>query len=213
MAVGIVGRKRGMTRIFTDSGEAVPVTVIEATPNRVTQVRTKDRDGYQGVQVTTGSRRPSRVTRPEAGHFAGAGVEAGRGLWEFRLTETETPEYEAGQELGVDRFEAGQRVDVTGRSKGKGFAGTVKRHNFRAQRSTHGNSKSHRVPGSIGQAQDPARVFPGKKMAGHLGNARVTMQNLEIVRVDTERNLLLVRGAIPGAVDGDVLVRPAVKAG
>lgn len=212
MTVGIVGRKRGMTRVFTENGEAVPVTVIEAAPNRVTQVRTKDRDGYQGVQVTAGSRRPSRVTKPEAGHFARAGVEAGRGLWEFRLSDAETPEYEPGQELGIDRFEAGQRVDVVGRSKGKGFAGTIKRHNFRGQRNSHGNSKSHRVPGAIGQAQDPSRVFPGKKMAGHLGDARVTTQNLEIVRVDAERNLLLVRGAIPGAVDGDVLVRPAVKA-
>lgn len=215
MAIGIVGRKRGMTRIFTDTGAAVPVTVIEATPNRITQLKTADADGYQAVQVTTGSRRPSRVTRPEAGHFAKAGVDAGRGLWEFRLAEGEQPKpaLEVGGEIKVDLFEAGQRVDVRGVSKGKGFAGNVKRHNFATQDTTHGNSKSHRAPGSIGQNQSPGRVFKGKKMAGQMGNKRSTEPNLEIVRVDAERNLLLVKGAIPGPNGADVIVQPTVKAG
>ncbi|MDN3518739.1 50S ribosomal protein L3 [Aquisalimonas lutea] len=215
MAIGIVGRKRGMTRIFTESGAAVPVTVIEATPNRITQLKTVDADGYQAVQVTTGSRRPSRVTRPEAGHFAKAGVDAGRGLWEFRLAEGEQPEpaLEVGGEIKVDLFEAGQHVDVRGVSKGKGFAGNVKRHNFATQDTTHGNSKSHRAPGSIGQNQSPGRVFKGKKMAGQMGNKRSTQPNLEIVRVDAERNLLLVKGAIPGPNGADVIVQPTVKAG
>ncbi len=210
MGIGIVGRKCGMTRVFTEDGVSVPVTVIEATPNRVTQVKTEETDGYRAVQVTTGTRRPSRVNKPAAGHFAKAGVEAGRGLWEFRLDGE--GDFEVGGEIKVDIFEVGQKVDVTGISKGKGFAGTVKRHNFSTQDASHGNSLSHRVPGSIGQNQTPGRVFKGKKMAGHLGNVRRTVQNLEVVRVDAERNLLLVRGAVPGSEGGDVIVRPSVKA-
>lgn len=212
MAIGVIGRKAGMTRVFTDDGAAVPVTVIRVEPNRVTQIKTATRDGYRAAQVTTGSRRATRVPRPEAGHFAKAGVEPGRGLWEFRLAADEGEELEVGAEVGVDRFEAGQRVDVTGTSKGRGFAGTVKRHNFRTQDASHGNSLAHRVPGSIGQMQDPGHVWKGKKMPGHMGNARSTAQNLEIVRVDAERGLLLVRGAVPGARDGDLVVRPSVKA-
>ena len=212
MTIGIVGRKAGMTRIFKDDGVSVPVTVISVEPNRVTQVKTVENDGYRALQVTTGMRRASRVTRPLAGHYAKAGSEAGRGLWEFRLDEGEGEEIEAGNEIKVDQFEEGQSVDVTGTSIGKGFAGTVKRHNFHMQDATHGNSISHRAPGSIGQCQTPGRVFKGKKMSGHMGNARRTIQNLEIVRVDAERNLLLVRGAIPGARGGDVVIRPAVKA-
>mgnify|MGYP001071342735 FL=1 len=211
MAIGIVGRKRGMTRIFTEDGASVPVTVVEATPNRVTQIKAEASDGYRAVQVTAGTRRPSRVNRAAAGHVAQAGVEMGRGLWEFRLRDGVESEVEPGGELTVGQFEAGAVVDVTGTSKGKGFAGTVKRHNFRTQDNTHGNSTAHRAPGSIGQAQDPGRVLPGKKMSGQLGNTRTTTQNLEIVRVDTERNLLLIRGAVPGSRDGDVIVRPAVK--
>ncbi|QIT56409.1 50S ribosomal protein L3 [Aquisalimonas sp. 2447] len=213
MAIGIVGRKRGMTRIFTESGAAVPVTVIEATPNRVTQLKTQDVDGYSAVQVTTGTRRPNRVTKPEAGHFAKAGVDAGRGLWEFRLGDGEEPAFEVGGEIKVDLFEAGQHVDVRGVSKGKGFQGGVKRHNFATQDATHGNSKSHRAPGSIGQNQSPGRVFKGKKMAGQMGNKSATQPNLEIVRVDAERNLLLVKGAVPGPTGADVIVQPTVKAG
>ena len=212
MAIGIVGRKRGMTRIFTEEGVSVPVTVIEATPNRITQLKSADVDGYQAVQVTIGSRRPSRVTKPLAGHFAKAGVDAGRGLWEFRLAEGEQSDLEVGGELKVDAFEAGQKVDVRGTSKGKGFAGTVKRHNFHMQDATHGNSLSHRAPGSIGMAQTPGRVLKGKKMAGQMGNKRTTVQNLEVVRVDAERNLLLIRGAVPGADGSDVVVSPSVKA-
>ncbi|MCC5812456.1 MAG: 50S ribosomal protein L3 [Ectothiorhodospiraceae bacterium] len=212
MAIGIVGRKRGMTRIFTEDGVSVPVTVIEATPNRITQIKSDEADGYRAVQVTVGDRRPSRVTKPLAGHFAKAGVDAGRGLWEFRLADGEQDGVEVGGELKVDAFEAGQKVDVRGTSKGKGFAGTVKRHNFRTQDATHGNSLAHRAPGSIGQAQTPGRVFKGKKMAGQMGNARSTVQNLEVVRVDAERNLLLVKGAVPGATGSDVVVRPSVKA-
>ncbi|MEX0429824.1 50S ribosomal protein L3 [Spiribacter insolitus] len=211
MAIGIVGRKRGMTRIFMEDGASVPVTVVEATPNRVTQIKAEVSDGYRAVQVTAGTRRPSRVNRAAAGHVAQAGVEMGRGLWEFRLRDGVEAEVEPGGELTVEQFEAGAIVDVTGTSKGKGFAGTVKRHNFRTQDNTHGNSTAHRAPGSIGQAQDPGRVLPGKKMSGQLGNARTTTQNLEIVRVDAERNLLLIRGAVPGSRDGDVIVRPAVK--
>ncbi|RFA30195.1 50S ribosomal protein L3 [Alkalilimnicola ehrlichii] len=210
MGIGIVGRKCGMTRVFTEDGVSVPVTVIEATPNRVTQLKADEVDGYRAVQVTTGSRRPTRVSKPAAGHFAKAGVEAGRGLWEFRL-DGEAPELEVGGEIKVDIFEAGQQVDVTGTSKGKGFAGTVKRHNFRTQDATHGNSLSHRAPGSIGQNQTPGRVFKGKKMAGQLGNVRTTVQNLEVVKVDAERNLLLIRGAVPGSEGGDVIIRASVK--
>ncbi len=209
MAIGVVGRKAGMTRIFTDAGESIPVTVIEVEPNRVTQVRTGDTDGYQAVQVTVGSRRANRVTKPMAGHFAKAGVAAGRALREFRLDGAEAPE--VGGEIRVDLFEAGQKVDVRGVSKGKGFQGGVKRHNFRTQDATHGNSLSHRAPGSIGQNQTPGRVFKGKKMAGHMGNVQRTALNLEVVRVDAERNLLLVKGAVPGARGGDVIVTPSVK--
>jgi len=211
MTIGIVGRKSGMTRIFTDDGVSIPVSVIEVTPNRITQVKNVETDGYSSVQVTVGSRRASRVTKSAAGHFAKSNNEAGRGLWELRNNSSEE-NYETGGELTVAAFEAGQVVDVTGTSKGKGFAGTVKRWNFSMQDATHGNSLSHRAPGSIGQCQTPGRVFKGKKMSGHMGAERVTVQNLEVVRVDAERNLLLVKGAIPGAPGGDVIVRPAVKA-
>jgi large subunit ribosomal protein L3 len=212
MKIGLIGRKRGMTRLFTEEGDSIPVTVIEARPNRVTQVKSEDPDGYRAVQVTTGSRRANLLSRPEAGHFAAAGVEAGEGLWELRLMPDETVELEPGAEFTVAMFAVGQKVDVTGTSKGKGFAGTVKRHNFRMQDATHGNSVSHRAPGSIGQNQSPGRVFKGKKMSGHMGDERVTTQNLEIVRVDAERNLLLIKGAVPGAPGGHVTVRPSVKA-
>ena len=212
MAVGIIGKKAGMTRIFTDDGVSIPVTVLEVEPNRVTQLRTRDADGYRAFQVTTGARRASRVTKAMAGHYAKAGTEAGRDLWEFRLADGEGDDIEVGKQIGVDIFEAGQKVDVAGSTVGKGFAGGVKRHNFHMQDATHGNSISHRAPGSIGQCQTPGRVFKGKKMAGHMGNVRRTIQNLEVVRVDAERNLLLVKGAVPGARGGDVIVTPAVKA-
>ena len=212
MAIGIIGKKAGMTRVFTDAGESVPVTVVEVDPNRVTQIRDIEKDGYRAFQVTTGSRRASRVTRAMAGHYAKAGTEAGRGLWEFRLADGEGDDIEVGKQISVDIFEAGQKVDVAGTSIGKGFAGGVKRHNFRTQDATHGNSLSHRAPGSIGQCQTPGRVFKGKRMAGHMGSVRRTTQNLEVVRVDTERNLLLIKGAVPGARGGDVIVTPAVKA-
>lgn len=208
--IGLVGKKVGMTRIFTEDGVSIPVTVIEIEANRVTQVKSLDTDGYRAVQVTTGSKKVNRVTKPEAGHFAKAGVEAGRGLWEFRLEEGQ--EFAAGQEISVEIFADVKKVDVTGTSKGKGFAGTVKRWNFRTQDATHGNSLSHRVPGSIGQNQTPGKVFKGKKMAGHLGDERVTVQSLDVVRVDAERNLLLVKGAVPGATGGNLIVKPAVKA-
>ncbi|MFL0798801.1 MAG: 50S ribosomal protein L3 [Agarilytica sp.] len=208
MTIGIVGRKSGMTRIFTDEGQSIPVTVLEVNPNRVTQVKNSETDGYSAVQVTAGDKRASRLTKSEKGHFAKAESEAGRGLWEFRV---EGDEYQVGSELTVGLFEAGQKVDVTGTSKGKGFAGGVKRWNFAMQDATHGNSLSHRAPGSIGQCQTPGRVFKGKKMAGQMGAERVTTQNLEVVRVDAERNLILIKGAVPGAPGGDVIVRPAVK--
>ncbi len=211
MAIGIVGRKVGMTRVFTEAGTSVPVTVIEAEPNMVTLLRTIESDGYSAFQVTTGSRKASRVSKAEAGHFAKAGVEAGRGLWEFRLQDGEGEDIAAGGEIKVDQFEEGQIVDVCGISKGKGFQGGVKRHNFHMQDATHGNSISHRAPGSIGQCQTPGRVFKGKKMAGHMGSEKVTTQNVEIVRVDVERNLLLIKGAVPGSNGGDVIVTPAVK--
>lgn len=211
MAIGIVGRKTGMTRVFTADGTSIPVTVVEATPNRVTQVKTAERDGYRAVQVTVGERKASRVSKPAAGHFAKAGVAAGRGLWELRLSE-EAPAPELGSEITVSSFEAGQKVDVTGQSRGKGFQGVIKRWNFATQDATHGNSLSHRAPGSIGQNQSPGRVFKGKKMSGHMGDRQVTVQTLEVVRVDAERNLLLIKGAIPGAPGVDVIVRPAVKA-
>ena len=210
MTIGLVGKKCGMTRIFTEDGASVPVTVIEVDPNRVTQVKTLDTDGYTAVQVTAGTKKASRLCKPEAGHFAKAGVEAGTGLWEFRIDAE--AEYKAGDVIGVDLFEQGQKVDVTGQSKGKGFQGGVKRWNFSMQDATHGNSLSHRAPGSIGQCQTPGRVFKGKKMAGHMGAEQVTVQSLEIVRVDGERNLLLVKGAVPGATGADVVVKPAVKA-
>lgn len=213
MSIGLIGRKCGMTRIFLEDGETVPVTVVEVTPNRVTQIKTGESDGYRALQVTTGTRRASRVTKAMAGHFAKAAVEAGRGLWEFRLADGEGDGIAIGQELKVDLFAAGQKVDVVGTSIGKGFAGVIKRHHFAAQDATHGNSLSHRAPGSIGQRQSPGRVFPGKRMAGHLGAARRTALNLEVVRVDAERNVLLIKGAIPGAEGSDVIVRPAVAAG
>jgi len=209
MTIGIVGIKRGMTRVFTEEGVSVPVTVIEATPNRITQVKSDDADGYSAVQVTKGAIKPSRVNKPKAGHFAKANVEAGRKLWEFRTSAED--ELSVGDALTVEAFEAGQKVDVCGQSKGKGFAGVVKRHNFRMQDATHGNSISHRAPGSIGQCQTPGRVFKGKKMAGHMGARKVTTQTLEVVQVDNENNLLLVKGAVPGANGGDVIVTPAVK--
>jgi large subunit ribosomal protein L3 len=211
MSVGLIGRKAGMTRVFNEDGVSVPVTVIEVEPNRVTQVKTDDTDGYSAVQVTVGSRRASRVTKAMAGHFAKAETEAGRGLWEFRLSGDE--EINVGDQLTVERFEAGQKIDVTGQSKGKGFQGGIKRWNFSMQDATHGNSLSHRAPGSIGQCQTPGRVWKGKKMAGHMGAERVTVQSLEVVRIDAERNLLLVKGAVPGATGGNVFVKSAVKAG
>ena len=209
MSIGLVGRKSGMTRVFTEEGTSVPVTVVEVQPNRVTQVKTPDVDGYSAIQVTTGSRRASRVTKGMAGHFAKASTEAGSGLWELRTDET--AEIEMGSEIKVDQFEVGQMVDVTGTSKGKGFQGGVKRHNFQMQDATHGNSLSHRAPGSIGQCQTPGRVWKGKKMAGQMGNVRHTTQSLEIIRVDMENNLLLIKGALPGATGSNVIVRPAVK--
>jgi large subunit ribosomal protein L3 len=212
MTMGLVGRKRGMTRVFTEDGLSIPVTVIEAQPNRITQVKTVETDGYRALQVTAGSRKASRVSKPEAGHFAAAKVEAGDLMTEFRLDDGDDGEFEMGGEIKVDLFSEGQKVDVIGTSKGKGFAGTVKRHNFRTQDATHGNSLAHRAPGSIGQNQTPGRVFKGKKMAGQLGNVRRTAQNLEVVRVDAERNVLLIRGSVPGSAGGQVVVRPAIKA-
>ena len=208
MKIGLVGRKRGMTRVFTEEGDSIPVSVIEVEPNRVAQIKSADSDGYDAVQVTLGQRRANLVNKPNSGHFAKAGVEAGEGLWELRAEGIDLGELAAGSELTVEMFEAGEIVNVTGTSKGKGFAGTVKRHNFRMQDATHGNSVSHRAPGSIGQCQTPGRVFKGKKMAGHMGSERVTTQNLEVVRVDAERNLLLIKGAVPGAAGGHVTVRP-----
>jgi large subunit ribosomal protein L3 len=201
-----------MTRIFTEDGNSIPVTVIEVEPNRITQVKTAESDGYAAVQVTTGTRRAVRVTKPMAGHFAKTGSAAGRGVWEFRLDNGEGTDLQAGGEIKVDIFESGQKVDVTGVTIGKGFAGTIKRHNFGMGDATHGNSLSHRAPGSIGQRQTPGRVFKGKKMSGHMGNVQRTAQNLEVVRVDAERNLLLVKGAVPGHEGRDVIVRPAIKA-
>lgn len=209
MALGLVGKKIGMTRVFSEDGDSTPVTVIEVTPNRVTQVRSDEVDGYSALQVTIGERRPNRVTKAMKGHFAKAGVEPGRGTWEFRLDAGH--EYEAGAEITVELFDADQKVDVAGTSKGKGFQGGMKRHGFRGGRATHGASKSHRLPGSIGQNQTPGRVFKGKKMAGHMGNERVTQQGLKIVRVDAERNLLLVSGSIPGSKGMDVIVTPSIK--
>ncbi|MFA5530773.1 MAG: 50S ribosomal protein L3 [Thiohalomonadaceae bacterium] len=212
MAIGLIGRKRGMTRVFTEDGVSIPVTVIEVEPNRVTQVKSLETDGYRAVQVTVGSRRTTRVSKAMAGHFAKAGVEAGRAVCEFRLGEGEGEDLAAGTEIKVDIFEAGQKVDVSGTTIGKGFQGPVKRHHFSTQDATHGNSVSHRAPGSIGQRQSPGRVFKGKRMAGHLGAVARTVQTLELVRVDAERNLLLIKGAVPGPKGADVVVRPAIKA-
>ena len=209
--LGLLGRKVGMMRIFTDDGDAVPVTVIDVSNNRVTQVKSVDTDGYTGVQVAFGTRKASRVIKPAAGHLAKAGVEAGTILKEFRVTPEVAAEYKPGTVVPVGLFEVGQLVDVQGTSIGKGFTGTIKRHNFSSQRASHGNSRSHNVPGSISMAQDPGRVFPGKRMSGHMGDETVTVQNLDIVRVDAERSLLLVRGAIPGSKNGHVVVRHAVK--
>ncbi len=209
MSIGLVGRKSGMTRVFTEEGNSVPVTVVEVQPNRVTQIKTPETDGYSAIQVTMGSRRASRVSKAMAGHYAKANTEAGEGWWEFRTEDLS--EIEVGGEIKVDLFEAGQKVDVTGTSKGKGFQGGVKRHNFRMQDATHGNSISHRAPGSIGQCQTPGRVFKGKKMAGQMGSERKTTQSLEVVRVDAENNLLLIKGAVPGATGSSVIVRPTVK--
>ena len=212
MTIGLIGRKRGMTRVFTKDGASVPVTVVEVQPNRIAQVKTEENDGYRALQITMGTKRPQLVNKPESGHFANANLEPGEGLWEIRLEGDEGADYEVGGALDVALFEAGQIVDVTGTSKGKGFAGVVKRHNFAMQDATHGNSLAHRAPGSIGQCQTPGRVFKGKKMAGQMGNERVTTQNLEIVRIDNERNLLLIKGAVPGAPGGQVMINPAVKA-
>ena len=209
MTIGIVGRKSGMTRVFNDKGASIPVTVVEVEPNRITQIKTDEIDGYSAVQVTVGTRRTSRINKSEAGHFAKAGVEAGRGIWELRL-DTST-EVKVGENIAVDQFTVGQKVDVTGISKGKGYAGVIKRWNFQMQDATHGNSLSHRAHGSTGQCQTPGRVWKGKKMSGHMGNEQVTTQNLEIVRIDSERNLLLIKGAVPGAPGGDVIVRFAEK--
>ncbi len=212
MTIGLVGRKCGMTRVFTDEGISVPVTVIEVEPNRISQIKTLDHDGYRAIQITLGTRRAARVNKPAAGHFAKAAVGAGRGLWEFRLADGEGADFAVGAELKVDIFSPGQKVDVVGTTMGKGFAGTIKRHHFTMGDATHGNSLSHRAPGSIGQRQTPGRVFKGKKMAGHLGNKQRTVQSLEVVRVDAARNLLLIRGAVPGPEGGDVIVHPAIKA-
>jgi len=212
MTIGVVGRKAGMTRIFTEDGVSIPVSVIEVTSNRITQIKTDKTDGYQAVQITTGTKKASRVTKPMAGHYAKAGVEAGRGLWEFRIDDDEAAELKVGGEVSVNIFKAGQKVDVTGRTIGKGFQGGIKRHNFTMQDATHGNSISHRSNGSIGMCQTPGRVIKGKKMSGHMGNVQRTIQLLELVRVDEERGLLLVKGAVPGAKGADVIISPAVKA-
>ncbi|MCL2656411.1 MAG: 50S ribosomal protein L3 [Betaproteobacteria bacterium] len=212
MSLGLVGRKVGMTRVFAEDGQSIPVTVLDVSNNRVTQIKTPEVDGYSALQVTFGKRRASRVNKAAAGHLAKAGVEAGHVLREFRLADDQAASYKAGDVVSVEIFSVGQMVDVSGVSIGKGYAGTIKRHNFSSNRASHGNSRSHNVPGSIGMAQDPGRVFPGKRMTGHLGAAKVTVQNLEVVRVDATRGLLLVKGAVPGHDGGDVIVRPAIKA-
>ena len=213
MSIGLVGRKVGMTRIFTDDGDSVPVTVVDVSNNRVAQVKSVETDGYSAVQVVFGTRRASRVIKPAAGHFAKAGVHGGTALKEFRLAAPVSDDIKPGTVIDVDLFKVGQLVDVSGTTQGKGFAGAIKRHHFSSNRASHGNSVSHNSPGSIGQNQDPGRVFPGKRMAGHLGDARRTVQNLEIVRIDAERKLLLLKGAVPGSKGGHLIVRPAVKAG
>ena len=210
--LGLLGRKVGMMRLFTDDGDAVPVTVVDVSNNRVTQVKTQENDGYVALQVTFGARKASRVTKPIAGHLAKAGVEAGEIIQEFKVTADTAAQYAAGAAVPATVFAVGQKVDVQGTSIGKGFAGTIKRHNFKSQRASHGNSRSHRVPGSIGQAQDPGRIFPGKRMSGHLGDDTRTVQNLDVVRVDAERGLLMVKGAVPGYAGADIVVRPAIKA-
>jgi len=212
MSLGLLGRKVGMMRIFTDDGDSIPVTVLDVSDNRVTQIKTPETDGYTAVQVTFGKRRASRVTKPAAGHLAKAGAEAGTVLKEFRVDPAKAAEFKPGDTVAVSLFEVGQKVDIQGVSIGKGYAGTIKRHNFRSGRQTHGNSRSHNVPGSIGMAQDPGRVFPGKRMTGHMGDVTRTVQNLEIARVDAERQLILVKGAVPGARNGQVVVSPAIKA-
>lgn len=211
MSLGLVGRKIGMTRIFSEDGASIPVTVLDVSNNRVSQVKTPATDGYTAVQVAYGVRKPSRITKPVAGHLAKAGVDAAAGMAEFRVAPDVAGNCQPGSVLGADLFQAGQLVDVCGVTQGKGFAGTIKRHHFGSQRATHGNSRSHNVPGSIGQAQDPGRIFPGKRMSGHLGAVKRTIQNLEIVRVDADRQLLLVKGAVPGSKGGDVIVTPAIK--
>ena len=213
MSLGLVGRKIGMTRVFDDDGKSTPVTVVEIEPNRVTQVKTRETDGYSALQVTVGSRRASRITAPMKGHFARAGTEAGRGCWEFRIDSEAASQYSMGTQLTVDLFKVGERVDVRGTTIGRGFAGVMRRHGFGGGRATHGNSKAHRKPGSIGQNQDPGRVFRGKKMAGHMGNVFRTQQNLEIHQIDTERNLILVRGSVPGPRGRDVFIQRSRKAG
>ena len=213
MTIGIIGRKCGMTRVFTEAGESVPVTLIEATPNRITQVKTVETDGYTAIQVTAGTKRAALVTKPLAGHYAKAKVEAGRGLWEFRVDAKDIGGYAVGGELKAEEvFKVGQKIDVAGVTKGKGFQGTIKRWNFTMGDATHGNSLSHRAPGSIGQRQTPGRVFPGKKMSGHMGATRQSMMNLEVVKIDAEKHLIAVRGAVPGAPGGNVVVSPAAKA-
>ncbi|UXI67388.1 50S ribosomal protein L3 [Tahibacter amnicola] len=213
MSIGLVGRKCGMSRVFTEDGRSIPVTLIEATPNRVTQIKTVENDGYTAVQVTAGTKRASLVVKPLAGHYAKAKVEAGRGLWEFRVDAAEVGNFSVGGEVKADEiFKIGQKVDVQGVSKGKGFQGTIKRHHFTMGDATHGNSLSHRAPGSIGQRQTPGRVFPGKKMAGHMGNVTRSAMNLEVVQIDTERHLIAIKGAVPGATGGDVVIRAAAKA-
>ncbi|MDR1162989.1 MAG: 50S ribosomal protein L3 [Candidatus Accumulibacter sp.] len=213
MSLGLVGRKVGMTRIFTDDGLSIPVTVLDVSNNRVVQVKTPEADGYAAVQVAFGKRRPSRVTKPLAGHFAKAGVEAGSLLKEFQIPAGDLAAFKPGDAIDVSIFAVGQKVDVTGNTIGKGFQGGIKRHHFSSQRASHGNSVSHNAPGSIGMNQDPGRVFPGKRMAGHLGDAKRTQQNLEIIRIDSDRQLLLLKGAVPGAKGSDLVVRPAIKAG
>lgn len=213
MSLGLVGRKVGMTRIFTDDGVSIPVTVLDMSNNRISQIKTADADGYDAIQIAYGIRKASRVNKAQAGHFAKAGVEGARGLAEFRVAADVVAQQQPGAAVSVEIFQAGQLVDVSGVTQGKGFAGTIKRHHFGSQRATHGNSRSHNVPGSIGQAQDPGRIFPGKRMSGHMGAVNRTIQNLEVVRVDAERQLLLVKGAVPGSKGGDVVVSPAVKGG
>ncbi len=210
-SLGIVGRKAGMTRVFTEDGRSIPVTLIEATPNRITQIKTPETDGYSAVQVVVGTRRASLINKPAAGHLAKAKVEGGRGLWELRVQDDKLGDFTVGGEIKADIFEVGQKVDVQGVTKGKGFQGTIKRYNFRMGDATHGNSLSHRAPGSLGQRQTPGRVFPGKKMSGHMGAVNQSTQNLEVVKVDVERGLIAIRGAVPGAPGGDVIVRPSSK--